>query len=553
MVHAASWACIDAHQFAPSGTRGLLGAVVRQQECRRVFRRETGCRSARRGPQRVDRARRKRRQRRDDRRLAAARRRRRSRLLRPDGAYQRPADPRWRGGGADSRLARRDRDPRRRVRRAGRDRLGQRAPLRRRDPARAVRRDGRRSRRRRAARRLPRAGHPLLPGDDEGPGQGHRRRLAEHDRARARRRADRAAAHRPAHGGAAVAAQVADAGGEPRGDRRRLRGRDRHRLGGPARRAACAHRCALADLWQRGRGCGRDPRRRPLRRRLSDHPGDRNARVALAGARARRRRTPAGGGRTRVGQHDHRGVLRRRALAHRHGRARSRADDGRHRACGGRRGTDRRRRRDARRSFDRHSRKERAERPVVRGGGPARRRAAARARPDVDRRLPAHHAVGGGTRRSAAKSRDRALRPVHGTVARRDRRSPRIRRRRQASRRRRECARLQALPRHRLGRLADGRARNAGHRVHRRRALAHRSGHSVIQRARPPAAARQARAQARAPRLRLPVGGPRGRRQRGGDHVRIDHRCRARGACARCRAGRAREARRAPAPRTAAA
>ena len=59
-----------------------------------------------------------------------------------------------------------------------------------------------------------------------------------------------------------------------------------------------------------------------------------------------------------------------------------------------------------------------------------------------------------------------------------------------------EHARLQALPQHRVGRLADGDSRHAGHRLHRRRPRAHRGGHAEQPVARPPRAARQARAQA---------------------------------------------------------
>ena len=109
-----------------------------------------------------------------------------------------------------------------------------------------------------------------------------------------------------------------------------------------------------------------------------------------------------------------------------------RADDRGHRARGQRRGADRRRRRDARRPVDRHPGEERAERPVVRGQRPARRRAAARARADVDRRLPRDDAMGGRARRGAAGAGDRAVRPVHGPVAR-DHRPARRRRASSAS------------------------------------------------------------------------------------------------------------------------
>ena len=87
---------------------------------------------------------------------------------------------------------------------------------------------------------------------------------------------------------------------------------------------------------------------------------------------------------------------------------------------------------------------------VVRGQRPARRRAAAGARADLDRRLPRHDAMGGAARRGAAGAGDRAVRPVHGPVAR-DHRPARAT---PASSPQRltaaaEHARLQALSRHR--------------------------------------------------------------------------------------------------------
>ncbi len=104
--------------------------------------------------------------------------------------------------------------------------------------------------------------------------------------------------------------------GQPRRSARR-----RGRRGGDRRRADAAHGCegrgpALAHQRQRGGGLWRDPRRRPLRRRVPDHAGDRAARVDGAGAREGRRHAAAGRGRARVDQHDHRRFLRRRAVAH---------------------------------------------------------------------------------------------------------------------------------------------------------------------------------------------------------------------------------------------
>ena len=137
------------------------------------------------------------------------------------------------------------------------------------------------------------------------------------------------------------------------------------------------HCTALVDQRQRGGRLRRDPRRRALRRGLPDHAGHRAARVDGAGADQGRRHAAAGRGRTGVDQHDHRRVLRRRALADRHRRPGPVADDRRHRPGGHRRSADRRRRRDARRAVHRHPGQERAERPVVRGraGCTATRRA----------------------------------------------------------------------------------------------------------------------------------------------------------------------------------
>ena len=84
---------------------------------------------------------------------------------------------------------------------------------------------------------------------------------------------------------------------------------------------------ALAHQRQRGRRPWRHPRRRAVRRRLSDHARDRTARVARAGAAEGRRRAGAGRGRARFDQHGDRRFVRRRAVPHRHRRAGPRADD----------------------------------------------------------------------------------------------------------------------------------------------------------------------------------------------------------------------------------
>ena len=118
---------------------------------------------------------------------------------------------------------------------------------------------------------------------------------------------------------------------------------------------------------------------------------------------------------------------------------------------------------------------------------PARRRAAAGAGADLDRRLRGDDAMGRATRRGAAGAGDRAVGPVHGPVARDHRPAGRRRLCRRAPDGRREHARLQALSRHVVGRLADGDPRHARHRLHGRRARALRGGHSEQPGARPSA------------------------------------------------------------------
>ncbi len=197
------------------------------------------------------------------------------------------------------------------------------------------------------------------------------------------------------------------------------------------------------------------------------------------------------------------------------------------------RGADRGGRRDARRAVHRHPGQERAERPVVRRQWPARRRAAAGAGTELHRRLPGHHPVGGAPGRGAAGAGDRVVGSVHGPVARHHRPPGRRRLRRRAPDCRAQHARLQALSRHRVGHLADGHSGHAGRGVHRRRPRTQRGRHSEQPVARPPAAARQARTQAGAVRLRPALGRHRRRRRRRGDHLRLGHRHRARGGCAR--------------------
>ena len=260
-------------------------------------------------------------------------------------------------------------------------------------------------------------------------------------------------------GAGVVEAHRGSAPREPGRARGRRGGRGRHR------RRACTPsrdghaRQTLADQRQRGRGLRRDPGRRAFRRRVSDHAGDRAARVDGAGADQGRRHVAAGRRRAGLGQHDHRGVVRRCAVADRDRRPRPRADDRGHRArchCGD---PDRRRRCDARRPVDRHPGKERAKRSLVRGRGSARRRAASRARADVDLRLPRDDAMGRDARGSAAGAGDRAVGPVHGPVARDRRPAGRRRVPRQAAHRGGERAGLQALREHGVGRFADGDSR----------------------------------------------------------------------------------------------
>ncbi|MCK7461545.1 MAG: hypothetical protein MZU84_05530 [Sphingobacterium sp.] len=171
-----------------------------------------------------------------------------------------------------------------------------------------------------------------------------------------------------------------------------------------------------------------------------------------------------------------------------------------HRPGGGGRDAGGGRRRDARRSVHRHPGQERAERPVVRRQRPARRRAAAGAGADLDRRLPGHHPVGGATGRGAAGAGDRAVGPVPRAVARGHRPAAPTAgcaaQRLTAEADTPPTTSATATPPSGVSPMAD--SRHAGRRLHRRRPGAHRARHAEQQRARPPAAAGQARAQAAA-------------------------------------------------------
>ena len=220
----------------------------------------------------------------------------------------------------------------------------------------------------------------------------------------------------------------------------------------------------------------------------------------MDGARADegRRLAAAGRGRARLDQHDHRRLLRRRAVADRDRRPRACADDGRHRPGRRRRDADRGRRRAARRAVHRHPHQDRAERPVVRRQRPAWRRAAAGAGAQLDLRLRRHDAMGRASsprrcrrRRSCCRtsswasrapsstSRPRAGRPRDGS------RSPRTRPTTSATATRPAASRRWPSP-----------ARPAA--CTRPTAWSTPKAASPAASARPPPAARQARAQAAA-------------------------------------------------------
>ncbi len=323
-------------------------------------------------------------------------------------------------------------------------------------------------------------GQAAVEADDEGDS----RQLAEHDRARVRGRAARDPRRQGQGGrreiaeeGRRAAAREPTPQSRPAARRQRSRA-TRSRSQRPA--PVTARRWLITGNQAAGFGAIRGGVRFVAAYPIT--PGNRAARIHGADAAPGRRRAGAGRGRARVDQHDHRRFLRRCAGAHCHVGAGPLPDDRGPRARGRRRDPDRRRRRDARRAVDRDSRQERAERRVDRALGPARRCAAARARTELDPRLPDHHAVGRAPRRGAAVPGDRALGSVLRTSAHRDRPARRHGRRRRTARRAGGRGRLQALCGDRVGHLADGDPRHARSRVHGRRPGALRARHSVERR-----------------------------------------------------------------------
>ena len=86
-------------------------------------------------------------------------------------------------------------------------------------------------------------------------------------------------------------------------------------IGGRVRPRAAARPKRIALAHQRQRSCRPrcDPRRRAVRRRVSDHARDRAARMARTGAAEGRRRAGAGRGRACLDQHGDRRLVRRGA------------------------------------------------------------------------------------------------------------------------------------------------------------------------------------------------------------------------------------------------
>ncbi len=256
----------------------------------------------------LDRARGQRRQRRDDRGHAAAQRRSQSRPVRTHGTHQRPADPRRRSRGAGA-----ARDPaagraRRRVRRCcspSTGRTSTASPTKFRSSASSVMIGD------------PDEGEPPEVFTQTGAryraavhqedGQGDPRELAQHGRARPGRRAGGIPAE-------ALETALRDswkkarnrAAGQPGALRAGIAAAAGHRRRAASSCPGNAPRQALAHQRQRGGGLRRDPRRRSLRRRVSDHARDRAARMDGARADQGRRHAAAGRGRARLHQHDHR-------------------------------------------------------------------------------------------------------------------------------------------------------------------------------------------------------------------------------------------------------
>ena len=157
---------------------------------------------------------------------------------------------------------------------------------------------------------------PRRRSSDEGDGQGHPRRAPQHDRARHCRPAARL--YRRANVCADRETSGRQGPGRHRGQPGRHQGRLRRRRGHRFRPATCRAETELrppvAAVRQRGNRARRHSRRRSLCRRLSDHAGDRNPRMAGAEPCQSRRDAAAGRRRTRRHQHDHRRIVWRHAV-----------------------------------------------------------------------------------------------------------------------------------------------------------------------------------------------------------------------------------------------
>ena len=405
------------------------------------------------------------------------------------------------------------------------------APFRRRNQSRTADAGHQRPARRRPAADGNRVRRARRRRADEGDGQGHPGRAPQHDRARHRRpaaglyrragvRADREASGRQGAGCHR---------GESRRDQGRVRRCRRHRFRHTTRRAEAEHCAPVAAVGQRSDRARRHPRRRSLCRRLSDHAGDRNPRMAGAESDQGRRHAAAGRRRTRRHQHDHRRLLWRHAVADRDLRPRPFADDRSARARHRRGNSGRRHRRHARRTVDRHSHQVRAGRPEYRHLRHARRRTASGVGAAIGRRLRVHDAMGDVSRGSPAGAGDRPVRPVHGSVARGHRTAGRCRLHRRTGRCHRYCRRFLQAPRHDgERRVADGDSGNARRPIYGRRSHPFRARHPDQRRRRPSGPARQAARQARPLQLRRPLGEHRRHRRSCRHHLGLAHRRRAR-------------------------
>src|SRR6266542_3430719 len=164
----------------------------------------------------------------------------------------------------------------------------------------------------------------------------------------------------------------------------------------------------------------------------------------------------------------------------------------------------------------------------IRAGGPqprrlrlARRCAASGAGAAVGRRLPVHHAVGGVFGRNPAVAGDRALRSVHGTIARCRRASGGHGFHRPAAAGDKPQRRLSPLRAGRRRRIGNGRPGHVRRTIYRGWAHPHRTRRSDQQRGGALRAARQAARQARELQLRRPLGEDRGRRRSRRRHLGI--------------------------------